>query len=181
VSNRLEENILWKGVNKMKKTRLRLMSVLAVAGIATVLFCTTALAEAPKGEETKNHRKALKEELAKELGLTEEQQAQLSETRKANQATVKDLLESLKTARTALREELEKYDSDAAKVQSLATEVKTIEAKMVDQRIASVSKIKEVLTAEQFGKMQEKAKGRMEKMKKGGKEHKRFHAQKEEL
>lgn len=163
----------------MKRTRLRLISVLAVTGIATVLFCATVFAEPPQGEETKNHRKALKEELAKELGLTEEQQAQLSETRKANQAVVKGLLESLKTARTALREELGKYDSDAAKVQSLATEVKNIEAKMIDQRIASVSKIKEILTAEQFGKMQEKAKNKMEKMKKEGMEHKWFRGPRE--
>lgn len=157
------------------------MSVLAVTGIATILFCATAFAEAPKGEEKQNRRKALKEELAKELGLTEEQQAQLSETRKANQEVTKGLLESLKTARTALREELEKYDSDPVRVQGLATDVKNIEAKMVDQRIASVSKIKEILTAEQFGKMQEKAKNRMEKMKKGGREHKKFRGQKEEL
>lgn len=164
----------------MKKTRLSLITVLTVVGTATILLYTTAFAETPKGEERKGHRKDAKEELTKELGLTEQQQAQLSETRKANQAATQGLLGSLKTARSALREELGKYNSDAAKVQSLAAEVKNIEAKMVDQRIASVNKIKEILTAEQFGKMQEKAKTRMEKMKKGGKEHKRLHPQQKE-
>ena len=144
----------------MKKARLSLITVLALAGTATILLCTAAFAESPKGEERKDHRKASKEELTKELGLTEQQQAQLSETRKANQAATQGLLGSLKTARSALREELGKYNSDAAKVQSLAAEVKNIEAKMVDQRITSVNKIKEILTAEQFGKMQEKAKTR---------------------
>ena len=174
MSNRLEESVLWEGVNQMKSTRSNLISILAVAGTIAVFFCTAAFAGSPNCEQKNVRRKALKEEITKELGLTEEQQAQLGEARKANQEAVKGLLESLKTARTGLREELAKYDSDPAKVQALAATVKDIQNKMIDQRIASVSKIKTVLTAEQFGKLQEKSKTIMEKRKKGGREHKRF-------
>ncbi len=84
----------------------------------------------------------------------------IERTSKANQATGKELRESLKAAQSRLKEALSQYDVDPATIQGLAAEVKTIQAQIVDHRIASVSQTKEILTAEQFAKIQEKAKER---------------------
>jgi|GEM_PF-1876644 len=164
----------------MKNLAKHLKRVLPIALLAAALGSSTVLAQpaegpdasAAVGEEGKYAQRiraavkeAINEAIAEELGLTEEQKAQLAEMRKADQATGQELRNSLKTAQKNLKETLSQYDADPATVQSLAAQVKTIQGQMVDHRVASVTKMKEILTPEQFAKIQEKAKERREAFK----------------
>ncbi len=174
----------------MNNTRKVLKRALPAVLLAVVLGSATVLAQpfggppeeegmptqkekgmpAMKGEYAERIKVLIKEAMAKELGLTEEQQAQLAEMRKANQAAGKELMASLKTAQSRLRETLGQYDADPATIEGLAAKVKAIQAQFVDHRIASVTQTKQILTAEQFAKIQEKAKerGRAFKEKRAG-------------
>lgn len=162
----------------MKSLVKHLKRVLPVALLAVILGSSTVLAQpieeevkGVKGEYAERIRAIVKEAMTKELGLTEEQQTQLAEMRKASQGSGKQIMQAVQAAQVRLKEELGKYDSDPATVQQLATEIKTLQAQAIDHRIASVTRTKEILTAEQFAKIQEKAKAKREAFKKrrGGK------------
>ena len=157
----------------MKNLAKYLKGVLPVALLAVILGSSTVLAQpieeevkGVKGEYAERIRAIVKEAMTKELGLTEEQQTQLAEMRKANQAAGKEIKTALQEAQSGLKEELQKYDSDPATVQQLATQIKSLHARVVDQRIASVTRTKEILTAEQLAKIQEKAKEKREAFRK---------------
>jgi len=168
----------------MKSLAKYLKKVLPVALLAVVLGSSTVLAqpENETGKEGKYKERIhaiMKEAMAEKLGLTEEQQTQLAEMRKANQGSGKQIMQAAKAAKEALRDELQKYDSDPATVAQLATQVKTLTAQAIDHRIASVTQMKTILNAEQFAKIQAKAqekregskKGRGRRGKKGGFDH----------
>jgi len=166
----------------MKNLVKHLKGVLPVALLAVVLGGATVLAQPVEGPDAQGAagekgkyaqriqaavKEAIKEAIAEELGLTEEQQAQLAEMRKADQAQRKQIMQATHAAQVRLKEELAKYDSDPATLQQVATEVKTLQAQTIDHRIASVTKMKEILTPEQFAKIQEKAKEKRAGFRKG--------------
>ncbi len=162
----------------MKSLVKHLKGVLPAALLAVVLSGATVLAqtvEGPdaqaaageKGEYAQRIQAIRKEAMAKELGLTQEQQTQLAEMRKNDQAQGKQIMQATHAAQVRLKEELGKYDSDPATIQQIAAEVKTLQAQAIDHRIASVTKMKEILTPEQFAKIHEKAKEKREAFKQG--------------
>ena len=82
---------------------------------------------------------------------------------------MKEISQALKEKRKALYQELEKYDGDQAKIASLAAEVKALLAKKVDSRVESILAMKQILTPEQFEKLQTDVK------KKAGQRHGKRH------
>ena len=112
------------------------------------------------------------EALAKELNLTEEQQAQLKQQRSEQEEIVKELRDKFRQEIKNLREELEKPDTDQERLEKIATKIKILGSDLLDQRIEGILAIKEILTPQQFEQLSEKRRARIEKIKEI---HKKFH------
>lgn len=171
MSNRMEEKISGKEVNKMKRPN-RYIKLIAPAAFALLLILTSSVfAQGPANNDGNKGRHRAKDQIMQELGLSEEQQTQLSANKQESQAKAKALMTAKRDAEKRLREELDKYESDTAKLQSIAAEIKDIESKIVDSRIATISDLKKILTEEQFQTLRAKIKERQETFKKNRGEH----------
>ena len=106
------------------------------------------------------------------LGITPEQAAQLNAHRAEHREQMKTIKESTKQKRDQLKTELEKPEVDQGVVQQIATELKSLQAQLIDMRIAGVLFVKSILTPEQYQKFKTHA---SEKMKQKGKEGKQGH------
>jgi|GEM_PF-5602422 len=101
------------------------------------------------------------EKMAQELGLTQEQQAQLKEHRRQNMKQAQEIREQLKAKKDEIRQELQKDPVDVARIRAIHEQIKALIAQREDGRLEGILKLREVLTAEQFQKMHEKmAQGR---------------------
>jgi Spy/CpxP family protein refolding chaperone len=150
---------------------------LIVLGIAACMFLSGTAYSMPEGgglqeqgvkemQEKGQRYKAWKqrhEDFIKELGLTQEQQDKLDALRKAHREENKDLREALKEKRQALKKELAKPVSDNNAISAIATEMKDIQAQLIDNRINNILQVKEVMTPEQYQKFQQKCESAKEK------------------
>ncbi|MFH1360355.1 MAG: Spy/CpxP family protein refolding chaperone [Candidatus Omnitrophota bacterium] len=118
-----------------------------------------------KIERFKERKQEMSQKIAEELVLTDEQQKALKEHRESFREETKALRDSLRTKQEALHAQLEKYDADQTVVNNLANEVKALQSQLVDQRVSSISEVKNILTPEQFDKLQS-----IEKKHKGGRQ-----------
>ena len=94
--------------------------------------------------------------LTKDLNISAEQKEKLSAEKKRHNATMKTLQDSLHAKRSELTLELDKVVSDKARLDSISAEMKNIIAGMVDERLSSILRIKEILTPEQYKQFVEK-------------------------
>jgi Spy/CpxP family protein refolding chaperone len=113
-------------------------------------------------------RRVEAQRIAKELNLTPEQEEGLKQNRITQNEQMKELRTALKEQMTKLKEELNKPEVNQAALKTIATELKSLHAQMVDQRLASILAVKKILTSEQFAKFQrmtmEKAEKRRERL-----------------
>jgi len=107
------------------------------------------------------------EQLFKDLNLTAEQKEKLKAQREAKKEEHKVLREQMKVKMQALHEAISKPESKRADVEGLIREVNVIKGKMFGQMIDGFFAMKEVLTPEQFAKMQAKHQERMNRKPKG--------------
>lgn len=103
----------------------------------------------------------------KELNLTPEQKAKLDAQRENKKESIKALREQMKTKMQALHEEITKPSTKRADVNGLVSEVNALKGQMFSGMIDGVFAMKEILTPEQFAKMQAKHKERMDKRHEG--------------
>ncbi len=82
--------------------------------------------------------------------FTPEQQQKLQDIQSTSRAKIKELTESMKAKRDALDKELSSASATRASVAPLISELKSLEAQFLDERVNRVFAIKEALTAEQF-------------------------------
>ena len=94
--------------------------------------------------------------LVEELGLTSEQEEQLKSFKSEQKEAKKALREENRSKRAELREELEKADTDRAKVGSIVAEIKDLMGQKLDGMVKGVLLMKETLTPEQYEKFKKK-------------------------
>jgi len=105
-------------------------------------------------EEMKARRQKAKESFIEELGLEPEQVEVLDKYREEHKGKNKQAHEDLKKLKKALQEEIAKPESNPGTIRAITSEIKQIQAALVDVRTENILKIKEVLTPEQFEKFQ---------------------------
>jgi len=155
----------------MKNQLTKIVAVLTVVG----LMAAGPVAYAENGGNSTTDAKGYKhgegKEFFKGLNLTPEQKEKLKAQREAKKETNKAAREQLKTKMQALHEALAKPGTTRADVNGLVGEVNALKGQMFSQKIDGVFAMKEVLTPEQFAKMQDQRKEWMQKKHEGwGKE-----------
>lgn len=119
-----------------------------VSGDAFAYFgCNT------KGRGDSKHKDKI-EAIKKDLNLTADQEKALKESKEAFRGQAKDLRLKLKEKHQLLRTELSKPGVTRQQVEPIVAEIKTLQSDMVEQRVSGILKIKEILTPEQFAKLQ---------------------------
>jgi len=87
--------------------------------------------------------------MARYLGLSEDQKAQIAERRKQERSTVGPVFEKLRASREKLRAALDAAAPDAATVGSLAIEAHRLQEQLKSRRDANEKEIRALLTPEQ--------------------------------
>ena len=111
------------------------------------------------------HRKQVEKDMFKDLNLTAEQKAKLKQTQRAQRDKIEDLQADLMEKQTELRDKLNDPNVSRDGVAPIATEMKSLHAKMIDCRIDGIFAVKEILTPEQYAKFLENAKEKKENRK----------------
>lgn len=156
-------------ITMRRKISLIMIAFLIVVTVTGTAFAWGGCSREGKGGRDHDGRMAT---MAKELNLTPEQEAQLKSAKEANRDQMKNMRLALKEKRQVLQGELSKPDMTRQAVEPLVAEIKALEAGLTDQRIDGIFKVKEILTPEQFAKLQARKgadfkKGRMKHCRKG--------------
>ena len=131
---------------------------IAIIGVA-VIFLAVSLLYAQDYNDTGAFRrpagKGQQGAIVKALNLTPEQEHKLQENRKAQRQELAGLMEAIREKQEKLQSELKDPKATRAKLQPLIAEIKSLQVRLIDQRINGIFAVKEILTAEQFAKFQE--------------------------
>jgi len=147
----------------MKKISLILIGLVVIFTAAATLHAKEC--DSGQGKKWKEHAAQAKEHMAKELNLTAEQEQKLEENRQAHQEEMKKLRETIREKETKLQEALASPAITRAALNSIANEIKTLQAQLIDKRIDSIFAVEQILTPEQFAKFQQMTKDWQEKRK----------------
>ena len=133
--------------------RLTIFSVIAVFLLASPAVFSQPMCEGDGPEGMRGpHKGKMLDRLSEKLDLTAEQEEQLKALKKTNMEEMKALHEEMKSKREELRAELQKPDTDKARINAVVTEMKALQSKQIDQRVDNFLGMKEILTPEQFEK-----------------------------
>jgi len=132
-------------------------------GMLVLITAVPGLYAMPFGEEgherheefEAKHQKMMKQVLS-EIGISDEQLAQIEAQRESQKENQKALRAKMKEIREALREELDKPETDRAHVDALIDEMNGIITQKIKARVESVLSLKEILTPEQFAQLRDK-------------------------
>ena len=153
-------------------TKSKILSY-AAAAILVLSFASTASAQwfGRDGKKGQKSNEGGFDNIAKELNLTESQKQQMAQQRSKEKEQGQVLREKMKAARDELTKELDKEKPDMAKIRSLISEMKELIGSRIEQRVDGIISMKQVLTPEQFKKLNEKTK-RFERPTRGGEHEK---------
>ncbi len=132
-----------------------------VLAVVSLLAIPLAYAESLGGHgECARGEGKHKDVFGEELGLSAEQKEQIKQHREENKGAVKELHQQLKAKRDQLKVELDKPASDEGKISLIVEEIKALEGQMIEYRVDRILEMKEILTPEQYQKLQEKKESR---------------------
>ncbi|NTV28836.1 MAG: periplasmic heavy metal sensor [Candidatus Omnitrophica bacterium] len=129
------------------------------AGLVLAPWSVMAQQEGASAPEEK--MVAEEQKMEAELGIGQEQHQKMEALRKGFQGQQSAMGSELRDKKNALREMLEGEGAlDKGKVAGLVSEIKSLQGKLLDNRVDQVFKIREVLTPEQYNKLKELRKKR---------------------
>jgi Spy/CpxP family protein refolding chaperone len=142
----------------MRKTRL------AMIGLAVSLLAFSGAYAQEQNAERPEAAK-VREEIYKELNLSAEQNQKLEANRKEQREKMLQLRNRVMGKEKQMRQAIEEAGVSRAGVEQLANELKDLQGQMIDQRVNGIYQVKEILTKEQFAKLNQIMEKRKEKMK----------------
>ena len=142
----------------------------SAAAVIIAMCATAAQAQLPESEHKKMGKKWEEKfnKVIKDLKLSPEQQKAITEQRAQDKANFQALREKTRALRDEIGKELDKADTDPAKVASLMAQMKDIAGERIEQQIKGILAMKKILTAEQFKKLNDEIKPRGEHRRGGG-------------
>jgi Spy/CpxP family protein refolding chaperone len=124
---------------------------LVIIGLVVSLFAVSC-AYAQEQRAGKSDGGRLKESIYKELNLTPEQQQKLEANRKAQREKITQLRTTMMEKKEQLQQALKDPKVVEAKVAPLVSELKSLQARLIDLRVSGILAVKEILSPEQFAK-----------------------------
>ncbi len=135
-----------------------------IIGLVVVFLASGPSFGQPQQDQGQPGKYGPKGGIFKELNLTAEQSAKLAQNRQAQRQEMLALRSAMKEKQEKLQQELKNPAATKATVEPLVTEIKSLQAQLIDHRVNGIFAVKEILTPEQFAKFQqltEKRKGEM--------------------
>ncbi|HPM42305.1 MAG TPA: Spy/CpxP family protein refolding chaperone [Candidatus Omnitrophota bacterium] len=148
------------------KSRKKYITAFTVLFFA--LLCMPAVNASAEGTEVSVKERprmesAGKEDPFKDLSLTPEQRDKIKAHREEGKLKAKEIQEQMRAKKEELKAEMAKSVSDRSKIDAIAADMKSLSARMIDQRIERILSLKEILTPEQFQKVNAKIEEKMRK------------------
>ncbi len=131
------------------------LGIVGVILLSSKVYSQPARDFPPGREAMREKMKARMLEVFKQLDLSPEQEKQLNAHRKGHREEGKEIHESIRTKRDALKEELQKQDLDMEKIYKIHSELKGMHSKKADHRLEGILDVRKILTTEQFVKFME--------------------------
>jgi Spy/CpxP family protein refolding chaperone len=154
----------------MRNQCAKIILVLVVAtfglksGYGSEAWCQTAdFQEGQKFQGSQQKRPGM-QRIIQQLNLTDEQKEQLKSQRQKHKEQMQTMTQYLKEHRRKLKEELESPDADKNAINNIITEMKETEGRMLYLRTVGILETKEILTPEQFEKLQSLHKNAMQRV-----------------
>ena len=142
---------LWHHISPRRRAQFGLLLVL--------MYARQSYADSQAEKPFTKKWEARRNELYKDLNLSQEQKKMLEENKNKHKEEMKALFNAMKEMRTSMRQELQKEKLDMAKIGEINNEMKRLEAQMSDQRLAGILEVRKILSPEQFKKFMEKMGG----------------------
>ena len=126
--------------------------------VITLMFSSTINAysadpfEGGDGESKKVKWEQKISKIYQQLGLTPEQDKQLKDHRDRHRSQMETLHKEIEAKREQIGEELQKTDFDIRKVQQIHGDLKSLKARMEDNRLEGILEVRKILTQDQFSK-----------------------------
>lgn len=137
--------------------------MLIITGAAFILVASSMPVHADRGDRDegkfskwKERKEARKQEIFKELNLTDEQKQKLEEKGREHKDGAQHLRNDMRELKEALRQELEKESLDMAKINQIQGQIKEKQSQMMDNRLEGVLELRGVLTPDQYKEFTEK-------------------------
>ena len=143
---------------------------IALASMVSLALITPAFAELNGQDTETQHKHAEKQDFMQKLNLSPEQKSQITKQQDMNKEKENELRDKMHAKRLELKQELEKSEVDTNKINAIVTDIKTLMGGQLDLRVNSILAMKQILTPEQFKKLQDMKEG---KYKEGKKKEKR--------
>jgi len=125
-----------------------------IIGLA-VFFLTVSAVYAQAQVESQRRGNWHEGNIFKELNLTPEQQKKLEENRNAQREEMAKLHTAIKEKQAKLQEDLKTSAVTRETVEPLVSEIKSLQVQLIDHRINGIFAVKEILTPEQFVKLEQ--------------------------
>lgn len=138
----------------MRARQVAAITALTAGALLLVLGPARAGARWKWGEKGKEYREKCHEEYVEELDLTPEQMEQFTKQREESRSAMEGLRDSIREKHRELRDELDSETTDSEKLESIVSDLKDLESRRIDRKVESIIRMKEILTPEQFQKMQ---------------------------
>jgi Spy/CpxP family protein refolding chaperone len=116
-------------------------------------------------EEAKGEDKGPAGRLASELNLTDAQRQKLQEGRQGRREKMQKLREAVKQKRQELKAALQNPSATRAAIEPVVAQLKALQGQLIDARVDHILTLKEILTPEQFAKMQARMKEHLQNRK----------------
>ena len=139
----------------MNKKSKHLSAYLAAMAILSLALTTSVLAAVDNPNQAAQHKWERKD-ISKTLNLTPEQKEQIQQQRSINKQKWAELRDKMRAKRLELKSELGKPDTDMNKINAIINEIKNLTGQQLELRVNSILATKQILTPEQFKKLQER-------------------------
>ncbi len=126
--------------------------IVMLALSSPVVYAVHNDAACQQEKSVKGKMEAGRQELYKDLNLTDEQKKLLEANKAKHREEMKALAGQMKEKKAEVRQELQKDQLDMAKITQLNNELKALQAQMLDHRLESTLEVRKILTPEQFKK-----------------------------
>ncbi len=152
----------------MKTTMKSIPMILTVAALLVLTSVTVVAAQGPgpggKGPHARGGQGGELQRALHRLDLSDDQKASIKALFESNQESMQADRETLRTAREALRMQMQSEIFDEAAIRNLAGQVGAAEVEMAVARASVHNQVVQLLTDEQRGQLKEMRARRMERM-----------------